>query len=201
MNHEAERLENRIDMVTNETLDATRRIRQVAEETNQIGIDTLVTLNEQGEQLDNVEGKVDNIGADLRETDRHLHEIEKCCGCCVCPCYRVRNIQKSKAYKSAYGKKKGQQDDDIVTEQPRRGNRSGGDGGNYVQRVTNDEREDEMDKNLQVVGHVLGNLKGMAQEMGSELDRQNDQIERIDKKAGVQDNHLKQANRRIQRQL
>ena len=69
MNHEAERLENRIDMVTNETLDATRRIRQVAEETNQIGIDTLVTLNEQGEQLDNVEGKVDNIGADLRGTE------------------------------------------------------------------------------------------------------------------------------------
>ena len=54
---------------------------------------------------------------------------------------------------------------------------------------------------FRVVGHVLGNLKGMAQEMGSELDRQNDQIERIDKKAGVQDNHLKQANRRIQRQL
>ena len=69
MNHEAERLENRIDMVTNETLDATRRIRQVAEETNQIGIDTLVTLNEQGEQLDNIEVKVDNIGADLRGTE------------------------------------------------------------------------------------------------------------------------------------
>jgi len=69
MNHESERLENRIDMVTNETLDATRRIRQVAEETNQIGIDTLVTLNEQGEQLDNIEVKVDNIGADLRGTE------------------------------------------------------------------------------------------------------------------------------------
>jgi len=66
MNHEAERLENRIDMVTNETLDTTRRIRQVAEETNQIGVDTLVTLNEQGEQLENVENRLDTIGADLK---------------------------------------------------------------------------------------------------------------------------------------
>jgi len=49
-----------------------------------------------------------------------------------------------------YGKKKkGQQQDDVITEQPRHGNRSGGDGGNYIQRVTNDEREDEMEENLQ----------------------------------------------------
>ena len=37
--------------------------------------------------------------------------------------------------------------DDPVREQPRRGgNRAGG---SYVQRVTNDEREDEMEENLQ----------------------------------------------------
>jgi len=52
-----------------------------------------------------------------------------------------------------------------------------------------------------VVGHVLGNLKGMAQEMGSELDRQNGQIERIDKKTAVHNIHIKQANQRIERQL
>ena len=66
MDYEADRLEQRIDMVTNETLDATRRMRQVAEETNQIGVDTLVTLNEQGEQLENVENRLDTIGADLK---------------------------------------------------------------------------------------------------------------------------------------
>ena len=52
-----------------------------------------------------------------------------------------------------------------------------------------------------VVGGVLGNLKGMAQEMGSELDRQNKQIDRLDRKAEVHDIHLKQANQRIRRQL
>lgn len=48
---------------------------------------------------------------------------------------------------------------------------------------------------------MLGNLKGMAQEMGSELDRQNNQVERIDKKTQVQNMHMKQANQRIKGQL
>jgi len=66
MSYEAERLEHRIDIVTDETLDATRRIRQVAEETEQIGIEVVKTVDEQGQQLDNVENKLDHIGADLK---------------------------------------------------------------------------------------------------------------------------------------
>lgn len=66
MDYEADRLERRIDMVTDESLAATQRIRQVAEETNQIGIDTLGTLHDQGEQLDHIENQVDHIKVDLK---------------------------------------------------------------------------------------------------------------------------------------
>jgi len=66
MSYEAERLEHRIDMVTDETLDATRRIRQVAEETHQIGVEVVKTVDEQGQQLNNVENKLDQIGDDLK---------------------------------------------------------------------------------------------------------------------------------------
>jgi hypothetical protein len=41
-------LDQRIDEITDETLDCTRRILNVAEETNQIGVETLVALNVQG---------------------------------------------------------------------------------------------------------------------------------------------------------
>jgi len=61
----------------------------------------------------------------------------------------VKSISKTQEYKAIYGAKRGQYDDDIVTEQPRRGNKSGGGGGNYIQRVTQDQREDEMEENLQ----------------------------------------------------
>ena len=60
---------------------------------------------------------------------------------------------------------------------------------------------DDIELFNRVVEDVLGNLKGMAQEMGGELDRQNKQIDRLDKKAQVHDIHLKQANQRIRRQL
>ncbi len=37
--------------------------------------------------------------------------------------------------------------------------------------------------------------------MGGELDRQNKQLERVDRKAGVNVAHLDQANQRIRRKL
>lgn len=66
MDYETDRLEQRIDVVTDESLAATHRIRKVAEETNQIGIDTLGNLQEQGEQLNYIENQVDNIEVDLK---------------------------------------------------------------------------------------------------------------------------------------
>lgn len=51
-----------------------------------------------------------------------------------------------------------------------------------LKRITNDAREDEMEDNLTQVGHILGNLKNMAVDMGSEIDSQNKQIDRINEK-------------------
>lgn len=144
------RLEQRIDHVTNQSVDATRRIRQVAEETNQIGVDTIITLNEQGEQLDNVERRLDEINVDLKQTDRNLTELEKCCGCCTCICCAPSNIQKKKHYKKVYGKK-AQNAESVITDQP--GGAQGGSRGQaqgaFIKRVTDDDREDEMEDNLQ----------------------------------------------------
>ena len=152
MAHEDERhqLEQRIDHVTNESVAATRRIRAVAEETNQIGVDTLITLNEQGEQLDNVERRLDEINVDLKQTDKNLTELEKCCGCCTCICCAPKNIQKNRHYKKVYGKKAESRQQVVVSDQPTAS--EGGPRqpqGPYVKRITDDAREDEMEDNLQ----------------------------------------------------
>lgn len=143
------RLDQRIDHVTNQSVDATRRIRQVAEETNQMGVDTLITLNEQGEKLDNVERRLDDVNVDLKQTDRNLSRLEACCGCCSCPC-GPRSAQNTRTYKKAYGKK-ARQMEDVVSEQPRSGGGGGGGQpqGPFIKRVTDDVREDEMEDNLQ----------------------------------------------------
>lgn len=49
-------------------------------------------------------------------------------------------------------------------------------------RITNDAREDEMEDNMDQVGTMIGNLKNMAIDMGTEIEGQNSQIDRINMK-------------------
>lgn len=51
-----------------------------------------------------------------------------------------------------------------------------------IRRITNDARETEMDENLGQVNTMIGNLRNMALDMGSELENQNQQIEKISTK-------------------
>ena len=84
-----------------------------------------------------------------------------------------------------------------------------------VKRITNDEREDIMEDNLQQVrnafpivvttrlqvGGLLGNLKNMAIDMGHELDKQNEQVERITNKAEMNQGRIHGANERANKIL
>ena len=46
-------------------------------------------------------------------------------------------------------------------------------------RITNDDREVEMEQNMQGVGSILGTLKNMATDMGDEIERQNKHLDLI----------------------
>ena len=52
----------------------------------------------------------------------------------------------------------------------------------YVRRINNDAREDEMEDNMQMVGGILGDLKSMAIDMGGEIEKQNSQLDRVNAK-------------------
>lgn len=57
----------------------------------------------------------------------------------------------------------------------------------YLQfsRITNDAREDEMENNMGEVNTMIGNLRNMALDMGSELENQNRQVDRINRKVRI----------------
>ena len=38
------------------------------------------------EQLDKIDEDMDKINTDMREAEKNLTGMEKCCGICVCPC-------------------------------------------------------------------------------------------------------------------
>ncbi|KAG8126118.1 hypothetical protein E2320_021430 [Naja naja] len=196
-----EEIQLRAHQVTDESLESTRRILGMAIESQDAGIKTITMLDEQGEKLNNIEEGMDQINKDMKEAEKNLTELNKCCGLCVCPCNRTRNFETSKTHKTVWGENSG---DHIITRQPgREGNyqqqTSGGPSGGYIKRITNDAREDEMEDNLTQVGHILGNLKNMAVDMGSEIDSQNKQIDRINLKAETNKDRIEQANARAKK--
>ena len=61
-------------------------------QSQEIGIKTLVMLDEQGEQLDRIEENMDQINVDMRAAEKNLTGLEKCCGLCVCPWNRYSTV-------------------------------------------------------------------------------------------------------------
>uniref|UniRef100_A0A8C2X2A2 Synaptosomal-associated protein n=1 Tax=Cyclopterus lumpus TaxID=8103 RepID=A0A8C2X2A2_CYCLU len=131
-------------------------------------------------QLERIEEGLDQINSDMKEAEKNLTDLGKCCG--LCSCDKLKAFEESGAYKAVWGGGSGQ--DGVVSNQPPSSRvldereqmiMSGG----HIRRVTNDAREDEMEENLAHVGSIIGNLKSMALDMGNEIDTQNVQIERI----------------------
>ncbi|XP_044292944.1 synaptosomal-associated protein 23 [Varanus komodoensis] len=194
-----EEIQLRAHQVTDESLESTRRILGMAIESQDAGIKTITMLDEQGEQLNRIEEGMDQINKDMREAEKNLTELNKCCGLCVCPCNRTKNFESGKAYKTTWGDGTVNSTDRVVSKQPGhvvdyQQPASGGTTGGYITRVTNDAREDEMEENLNQVGNILGNLKNMALGMGNEIDKQNQQIKQINDKAEVNKERIEQAN-------
>ncbi|KAM9359214.1 synaptosomal-associated protein 25 [Symphorus nematophorus] len=194
---EQEELQRRANQVTDESLDSTRRMMQLVEESKDAGIRALVMLDEQGEQLERIEEGLDQINSDMREAEKNLTDLGKCCG--LCSCDKLKAFEESGAYKAVWGGASSQ--DGVVSNQPPSSRvvdereimiMSGG----YIRRVTNDAREDEMEENLAHVGSIIGNLKSMALDMGNEIETQKDQIERIQGKAILNVSRIDAANQK-----
>ncbi|XP_071833049.1 synaptosomal-associated protein 25-like [Apostichopus japonicus] len=195
MRSHLEGLQQKADMVTDQSLDSTRRMLQMAEESQEVGIKTLTELDQQGEKLDRIEGGLDQINSDMKEAERNLSDLEKCCGLCVCPWNKHSSYEKTDNYKKGW---KTSEDGKVKTNQPRiDDNRPGAKGDkSYVTRITNDAREDEMDDNLGAVSDIIGNLKNMAVDMGNEIDTQNNQIDRTNQKALANKDRIEAADKR-----
>ncbi|XP_030174276.1 synaptosomal-associated protein 23 isoform X3 [Lynx canadensis] len=153
-NLSSEEIQLRAHQVTDESLESTRRMLGLAIESQDAGIKTITMLDEQGEQLNRIEEGMDQINKDMREAEKTLTELNKCCGLCVCPCNRfsdvhcfyetrTKNFESGKAYKATWGDGGDNCPSNVVSKQPGRvtngqpqqattGTASGG----YIKRLT-----------------------------------------------------------------
>ncbi|TDG99061.1 hypothetical protein EPR50_G00206980 [Perca flavescens] len=208
-----EQMTMRANQVTDESLESTRRMLQMAEESKQTGVNTMVMLDQQGEQLRRVDEGLDQINQDMRQAEKNLTDLSKCCGLCVCPCNRVSSIEHDSQYKRTWGIRGADGEVDangskVVSKQPSGVNNgqagqenTSAPSGPYIKRITNDAREDEMEENLEAVGSIVGNLKMMAMDMGNEIDQQNKHIDNITSKAEMNRLRIDEANQRANKLL
>ncbi|KAF3849543.1 hypothetical protein F7725_019262 [Dissostichus mawsoni] len=89
MRNELSDMQQRADQLADESLESTRRMLQLVEESKDAGIRTLVMLDEQGEQLDRVEDGMNHINQDMKEAEKNLKDLGKCCGLFKCPCNKA----------------------------------------------------------------------------------------------------------------
>merc|ERR1711978_768016 len=127
-----------------------------------------------GEALNRIEKGLDDINADMKEADKHITQMEKWCGLCLMPWNRRKKIKDVDDSKWEVSKSK---DGQVTTRQPPGGGAgAAGGSGPYIQRITDDAREDEMEA-----------------DMGNEIDKQNKQIDKIGAKASNADLKVKGA--------
>uniref|UniRef100_A0A8C2MKQ0 Synaptosomal-associated protein 23 n=1 Tax=Cricetulus griseus TaxID=10029 RepID=A0A8C2MKQ0_CRIGR len=181
-NLSSEEIQLKAHQVTDESLESTRRILDLTIESQDSGIKTTM-LDEQGEQINCIEEGMNQINKDMREADKTLTELNKCCGLCVCPCNRAKNFESGKNNSPS----------NVVSKQP------GWVTNGQPQQTTGAASEDEMEENLTQVGSILGNLKNMALDMGNEINAQNQQIQRITEKADTNKDRIDIANTRAKK--
>ncbi|XP_004644624.1 synaptosomal-associated protein 23-like isoform X2 [Octodon degus] len=88
-----EDIQLRANQLTDESLESTRKMLDLAVQSEDAGIQTITMLGEQGEQLNCIVEGMDQINKDIRETEKTLTEFNKCCGLCVCLCSRTKNFE------------------------------------------------------------------------------------------------------------
>jgi len=193
---ELESLQLKANQITDESLDSTRRMIALCEESQAAGTKTLEMLDHQGEQLNRVEGDLDKMNAEMREADKHITGMEKWCGLCVCPWNRTSKV---KDIDGTWKSSKSSDKEKILSSQPRNEAVPDSSRGPYIQKITNCAREDEMEDNMQQIGSVLGNLKAMASDMGNEIQSQNKQLDRINEKGENMNVKVESANTRTKK--
>ena len=196
---------DKVNRLTDESLQCTRRMVALSADSQDMGAKALQDLNRQGEKLDQIEQDMDQINADVRKTEGIINKMEKWCGICSLPWKKKNKFKEDKRiWKEADQNKAGRHNS-----QPKRVALRDNDApaaqldppGAYVCRITDDAREDEMADNSNQVGSLVGNLRNIAIDMATELEKQNRQIDRISAKGESNESRITLANQRTERLL
>jgi synaptosomal-associated protein 25 len=139
---------------------------------------------------------VDKIHVEMKQAENNLKNLKKCCGLCVLPWQRIR--RPTETYKSSSTTNPNKSPSTVTTTEPKSHAKNDGSttaSNNYIDRITNDDRETEMNNNLDTVGNYVGQLKNMALDMNKTVQGQNIQITNITQKTEYESRRITAADK------
>jgi synaptosomal-associated protein 29 len=211
-------LQMKIANSENTQLESTQRALASIYESEAMGIATGEELLRQGETLNNIESKTENMQQNMKVSQRHLNNIKSVFGGIknwwsgdkkptdAKPTPEPANarlretITKTEKAKPDVG---GFYDDDedLDSQFKAAPRRSPGSQYTMIEPVTRSGREEEIDSNLGQMLHGMTRLKGLAVGLGDEIERQNEQLDRINVKVEKTDQLLTHQNTQMKRIL
>jgi len=158
-------------------------------EAKDAGMKTLIALDDQEEQIDKFEEAADGINADMALAEKALKAMDMACWGLV-PRFWVKDKgfkEDDAVWGEAAQKSKPADPPPDATELRE---------GAFVATILCDDREEEMEENMEQVSAMIGNIRNMSNDMNTALNRQNQTLDRINAKANSDITRVKMANER-----
>lgn len=208
-----EKIQEQIFASEDRQLDSTMRALRSIQESESMGVATAEELLRQGEQLNNIERKTDEINQTMTVTQKHLNNIKSVFGgiknwwgakktstAAKEPETKPNQLQETlEKHRSDQPVRRNPdtrgfyQEDDDLDENFMKGARTQ----QYFKPVTHSAREEQLNENLGEISNGLTTLKGLALGLGDEIERQNNQLDRLGPKVGKANDRLEHQNKQM----
>ncbi|KAH9525486.1 Synaptosomal-associated protein 29 [Bulinus truncatus] len=212
-----EYLQRQIENSENTQLESTQRALASIYDSEAMGIATAEELIRQGETLNNIETKTDSMQNNLKSSQRHLNNIKSVFGGIknwwssdkkqtnTSQPTEAANSRLKTAIETSEKSKpnvSGFYEEDDLDSRFMAGARKPALGQyTMITPVTRSAREEEVDQNLALMCDGMSRLKGLAMGLGEEIEKQNDQLDRINTKVDSTDVLLSHQNTQMRRIL
>lgn len=212
--------QDKMRAIEERTLQSSGRSLGLLYETEQVGIATAEELARQREQLENTNKQLDDINATLRFSQKHLNGLKSIFGGLKNYIAGQKDFQPSPPTTAAMGPTLGEKlnsptssYNQIVQQNANNRFQGGAPDNNIDYQICQAQQQNEsitgsgsnfnkqLDKNLDEMAGSLSRLKGLAVDLHSEIDDQNDLIDNITNKTENVDMKLGKQNKEINRLL
>lgn len=176
--NELAELQKKIGQKEEESLESTYRALRSLNEAQETGTKTAAELVRQGEQLDNIEEKLDDIDNTLSSTQKNINQIKSIFGG-----FKNRFLGGSKSSNNIKEKEKKELEKKKAQSISKSSSFNTAKPSAEHAIITGSDREKEINNNLDQMSLGLSALNSLARDMKFELERQDPMIQRITKKS------------------